>query len=103
MIEQFAARSPKVATTLIYVGGYLAGSLLGMLVDYLISGAVKTGAAGLRSPGSQHGATQRVGADTGRFEPTHQLVRARRLSRRGAEVTDRSIVFPIVFQGIGVE
>jgi hypothetical protein len=45
MIKQFATRSPKAATGLIYMAGYAAGSLLGFLVGYLVSGAWKTGAA----------------------------------------------------------
>jgi len=44
MIRQFAKRSPKVASGVIYAAGYTAGTLLGYLVGYLVSGAWKTGA-----------------------------------------------------------
>ncbi len=40
MLRQFASRSPKAATAIIYLAGYLAGSLLGALADYLIRARV---------------------------------------------------------------
>jgi hypothetical protein len=45
MIKEFAIASPRTATGLIYAAGYLMGSLLGLLMAYLISGTLKTGAA----------------------------------------------------------
>jgi hypothetical protein len=47
MLRQFAKRSPRVATGLIYAAGYVGGTLLGLLVGYLISGVWKTGAMGV--------------------------------------------------------
>ena len=44
MIRQFAKRSPRAAYGVIYAAGYTAGTLLGLMVGYLISGAWKTGA-----------------------------------------------------------
>jgi hypothetical protein len=41
MIEEFARKSPKAASVLIYLG-YAAGGLCGMLLGYLISGVPKT-------------------------------------------------------------
>jgi hypothetical protein len=43
MIRKFAARSPKTAAVVIYLGGYLAGSLLAALVGRLISWSSNTG------------------------------------------------------------
>ena len=44
MTNQFCNRSPKAATALIYIVGYLAGSLIAALLAYLISGVVKPAA-----------------------------------------------------------
>jgi uncharacterized membrane protein YfcA len=46
-MRQFAKRSPRAASGLIYAAGYAAGTLLGWLVSYLISGVWKTGAMGV--------------------------------------------------------
>jgi hypothetical protein len=45
MMKEFAIASPRTATGLIYAAGYLTGTLLGLLMSYLISGYLKTGAA----------------------------------------------------------
>jgi hypothetical protein len=45
MIRQFAKRSPRAASGLIYAAGYTAGTLVGLLAGYLISGTWKSGAA----------------------------------------------------------
>lgn len=44
-MKQFATRSPKAASGLIYAVGYAVGSLIGFVAGYLVSGARKTGAA----------------------------------------------------------
>jgi hypothetical protein len=44
MIKRFAIRSPRAASGVIYTAGYAAGSLLGFLAGYLVSGAWKPGA-----------------------------------------------------------
>jgi hypothetical protein len=51
MMRQFAIRSPKVASGLIYAAGYSAGTLFGLLLGYAISGAWKTGAMGVGAGG----------------------------------------------------
>ena len=45
MVKRFAKRSPRAASVLIYVAGYLAGSVFGVLLVYLISGFWKMNAA----------------------------------------------------------
>jgi sugar/nucleoside kinase (ribokinase family) len=45
MFKQFATRSPRAATGLIFAAGYAAGTLLGLLAGYLVSSAWKTSAA----------------------------------------------------------
>ena len=45
MITQFANRSPKAASVLIYLAGYLVGSVFGVVLVYLISGFWKMNAA----------------------------------------------------------
>jgi hypothetical protein len=47
MIKRFVARSPRAASGLMYTAGYLGGSLLGLLVGYLVSGTLKSGATAL--------------------------------------------------------
>jgi hypothetical protein len=44
MIKQFATRCPKTASGMIYTAGYVTGSLLGLMVGYLVSGTWKSGA-----------------------------------------------------------
>jgi hypothetical protein len=44
MIRQWAKRSPRAASGLIYAAGYAAGTLFGLLIGYLISGTWKSGA-----------------------------------------------------------
>ncbi len=51
MIRQFAKRSPKAASGMIYATGYMGGSLLGLLAGYLISGVWKTGALAIGAGG----------------------------------------------------
>jgi hypothetical protein len=46
MMRQFAKRSPRVATGLIYAVGYVGGTLLALMVGYLVSGTWKPGSAG---------------------------------------------------------
>jgi len=47
MIRQFAKRSPRAASGLIYAAGYAAGTLFGLVVGYLLSGAWKAGATAI--------------------------------------------------------
>ncbi len=44
-MRQFAKRSPRVATGVIYLAGYAIGTLLGLLVGYLVSGRWKPSSA----------------------------------------------------------
>jgi hypothetical protein len=45
MFKQFATRSPRAATGLIFAAGYAARTLLGLLGGYLVSSTWKTSAA----------------------------------------------------------
>lgn len=44
MIRQFARRSPRAASGMIYAAGYAAGTLVGLVVGYVASRAWKPGA-----------------------------------------------------------
>ena len=45
MMREFAKRSPKVATGLIYAAGFVGGTLIGFGVGYLVSGTWKPSSA----------------------------------------------------------
>ncbi len=51
MIRRFAARSPRAASGLIYAAGYTAGSLLGLLAGFLVSGTWRPGALAMGAGG----------------------------------------------------
>ena len=45
MIREFAKRSPKVASGVIYAAGFVAGTMIGLVVGYLASGRWKPSSA----------------------------------------------------------